>query len=44
MMMPFHSEKLHFQILQLDPELEMQRKIVACNMVEGIMNHNANKG
>ena len=37
MMTPYHSEKLSFQIIQLDPELEMQKKIVACSLVEAVM-------
>lgn len=37
MMMPYHSSTLHFQILQIDPELDIQRRIVACGVVEGTM-------
>jgi hypothetical protein len=38
MMMPYHSEKLNFQIIQIDTDLEMQQKVVTCSMVEGTMN------
>lgn len=35
--MPYQTDSMNFQILQVDPELEMQKKIVSCGFVEGTM-------